>query len=226
VSKTLLGTLTIGQAPRADIVPILEAHLPASVSCLHAGVLDGLTRSEIATRFSPKRGEAVLTTRLLDGSSVILGKPAVRDVLQQKLTMLEALGCGVIVLLCTGEFSGLACEKDWLIEPDRLVPPVVAVMAGKHRIGVVVPLPEQMASEAEKFRPFALPPLFAVASPYAEGLDALASAACELRDGGAQLVLLDCMGFTELHREAARAACGLPVVLSNALVARLLAELV
>jgi len=226
VSEILLGTLTIGQAPRADIVPVFEAHLPPRVRCLHAGVLDGFKKPEIAERFTPKPGEAVLITRLLDGSSVILGKTAVLNMVRQKLSILEAQGCGVIVLLCTGELEGLNCEKAVLIEPDQLVPPVVAAVAAKRRVGIVVPLPQQSKSEAGKFRLFAQPPFFAVASPYAEGLDAVASAANELRDAGAELVLLDCMGFTEWHREAAYSASGLPVILSNSLIARLLAEIV
>jgi protein AroM len=226
MSGTILGTLTIGQAPRADIVPILEAHLPTGMSCLHLGVLDGLSKPEIAERFTPRPGDAVLTTRLLDGSSVVLGKPAVRATLQSKLATLEAKGCNVIALLCTGEFTDLNCRHARLIEPDHLVPPVAAVLAGQDQIGVVVPLAAQVKSEAEKFKPFARPALFAVASPYVEGLDSVAGAACELRDAGAKLLLLDCMGFTERHREAARAASGLPVVLSNALIARLLAEIV
>jgi protein AroM len=226
MSGTMLGTLTIGQAPRADIVPILEAHLPTGVNCLHLGVLDGLSKPEIAERFTPRSGEAVLTTRLLDGSSVVLGKPAVREILQSKLATLEAEGCDVVALLCTGEFADLNCSRARLVEPDHLVPPVAAALARQDQIGVVVPLAAQVKSEAKKFKPFARPALFAVASPYVEGLDSLAVAACELRDAGAKLVLLDCMGFTERHRQAARAACGLPVVLSNALIARLLAEIV
>ncbi|MDR3410890.1 MAG: AroM family protein [Formivibrio sp.] len=220
-----LGTLTIGQAPRADITPILNAHLPERVS-LHLGVLDGLSKEEIAARFTPRPGDAVLTTRLLDGSSVVLGKPAVRVVLQEKLDLLEAHGCSLIVLLCTGEFEGLACRKAWLIEPDHLVPPVVASLVNSHQVGVVVPLPAQMNSEARKWQPLARTPLYAVASPYADGVDAVARAALELKSRGAEILLFDCMGFTERHREVAREASGLPVLLSNALVARLLAELV
>lgn len=226
MSANHLGTLTIGQAPRSDITPVLQQHLPSAVRCLHVGVLDGLSKEEIATRFAPQPGDAVLTTRLLDGSSVILGKPAVHMVLQEKLDMLEARGCQLIALLCTGEFEGLACKNAWLVEPDHLVPPVVAALVGSHQVGVVVPLPEQMQSEARKWQPLAKPPLYGVASPYAEGSGAIIRAAQDLKARGAEILVLDCMGFTERHRELAREASGLPVLLSNALVARLLAELV
>lgn len=37
-----LGTITIGQAPRADITPILDAALPPTLPRRHVGLLDGL----------------------------------------------------------------------------------------------------------------------------------------------------------------------------------------
>jgi protein AroM len=47
----VLGTLTIGQAPRPDVVPIIDAHVPAHVRREHKGVLDGLDHDEIARRY-------------------------------------------------------------------------------------------------------------------------------------------------------------------------------
>ncbi|HTK02244.1 MAG TPA: AroM family protein [Bordetella sp.] len=57
-------------------------------------------------------------------------------------------------------------------------------------------------------------------------MQAVESAALTLRQRGAQMLLMDCMGFVEEHRAAARRASGLPTVLSNALIAKLVAELV
>ena len=37
-----LGTITIGQAPRPDITPILDAAIGPEVARLHVGLLDGL----------------------------------------------------------------------------------------------------------------------------------------------------------------------------------------
>jgi protein AroM len=45
-----------------------------------------------------------------------------------------------------------------------------------------------------------------------------------LRQQGAAAILLDCIGFTEQHR-AALAPVGLPVILSNAVVAKAVGEL-
>lgn len=222
---TLLGTLTIGQAPRADITPILAEHLPAEVECIHLGVLDGLDNATIARRFPVLPGEAVLTTRLLDGSAVIMGKSAVRAAVQAKLNELEQLGCRTIALLCTGEFHGLACERAWLLEPDLLVPPVVTSLTHGRQVGILVPLPGQMASEGAKWRALARAPVYAAASPYNSTPQQLTAAALELKAQAAEVIVMDCMGYTERHRSIVREATGLPVVLSNALLARLLAAL-
>jgi protein AroM len=88
-----------------------------------------------------------------------------------------------------------------------------------------VPLAAQMGSESGKFRALAKPPLYAAASPYEPGFAALSAAGQDLRDRGAAALLLDCIGFTEAHREALVAACGLPVMLSNAIVAKAVGEL-
>ena len=84
----LFGTITIGQAPRADITPILQAALPAGVRARHVGVLDGLSAGDIASRYAPQPGQPLLVTRLLDGNSVILDKAAIQTALAGKIAEL------------------------------------------------------------------------------------------------------------------------------------------
>ena len=222
--STKLGTLTIGQAPRADITPILERYLPDHWPRQHAGVLDGLSREEIAAKFAPQSTE-ILITRLLDGSSVRLDKAATQTALQCKIDMLEAGGCTTILLLCTGEFHGLTTRRAWLLEPERLIAPAAAALARERQVGIIVPLAEQVQSEAGKWASLARSPIYGVASPYAADHTALQQAAEDLRQRGAELLLLDCMGFVEAHRKVAIHASGLPTILSNALVAKLVSEL-
>lgn len=229
MSQQKIGTLTIGQAPRADITPTLNAYLPAHVPVVHMGVLDGLDREAIEADFAPQAGNGVLISRLLTGDSVELDKPAIQQALQQKLDALEAQGCTVILILCTGEFEGLACRHAWLVEPDRIVPLAAAALAGDRQVGIVVPLVGQIKSEFHKWHTLHHPPICAAASPYATGAEGervLANAARTLREKGAEMLILDCMGFVERHREIARMASGLPVALSNSLVASLTATLV
>jgi protein AroM len=219
-----LGTITIGQAPRPDITPILDAAIGADVPRLHVGLLDGLGWQEIAARFAPVAGQPELITRMLDGAVVTIDRVAAQEAARTKLGELEEAGCTTILLLCTGQFAHLTCRTAWLVEPDRIVPPAVAALAGDRQVGIVVPLASQVASEAGKWAGLARPPICAVASPYAGDDAAVAAAARALRERGADLLVMDCMGFVEHHRRAAANGAGCPVILSNALIAKLTAE--
>ncbi len=220
-----LGTLTIGQAPRADITPILDAVLGSELPRHHAGVLDGLSRAEIDRDFAPEPDGALLITRLLDGTSVVIDRKRTEQAAQAKLRALEATGCSTILMLCTGHFASLRTERARLIEPDRILPPTVAALVQEAQLGIIVPLAEQIASEAGKWAPLARAPIYAAASPYGGGGASVAEAAEALAERGADILLMDCMGFVERHRQEA-AAGGLPVILSNALIAKIVSEVV
>ena len=220
-----LGTLTIGQAPRADITPILDAVLGAELPRQHAGVLDGRSREEIDRDFAPQPDGALLITKLLDGTSVVIDRQHTKRAAQAKLTALEAAGCTTILMLCTGHFESLRTERARLIEPDRILPPTVAALVQDAQLGIIVPLAEQIASEAGKWAPLARPPIYAAASPYGGDGLTVAEAAEALAERGAQILLMDCMGFVESHRQDA-ATAGLPVILSNALIAKIVSEVV
>src|SRR6516162_2556701 len=110
MADTILGTLTIAQAPRPDVTPILDRYVPTSVKRIHRGLLDDLSRDEIARAYAAKAGEAVLVTRLSDGSSVQLSAQKVHSALQGRLDALEADGCNIVLLLCTGAFGGLSLQ--------------------------------------------------------------------------------------------------------------------
>src|SRR2546423_3564923 len=147
-----------------------------------------------------------------------------KDGVQQALAALEAEGCDAILLLCTGTFDGLGCKKAWLIEPDHIIPGMVAGLVEQHQLGVLVPIASQIGSESGKWRVLHRPPIFAAVSPYVGNDDALLDAGKQLKAQGADAILLDCIGFTERHRHALL-PLGRPVILSNAVAAKALSEL-
>ena len=222
--EKILGTLTIGQAPRSDVAPIIDRHVPAEIRRIHRGVLDGLSHAEIDARYMPGPGEPALVTRLQDGRVVELSRRRMREGVEEALAALDA-ECDVVLLLCTGTFDGLACRKAWLVEPDHIIPGMVAGLLEHRQLGVIVPIASQVGSEAGKWRSLPTPPIFGSASPYSGGTDAeVLRAGTELKARGAEAILLDCIGFTERHR-AALAPLDMPVILSNALAAKAVAEL-
>jgi protein AroM len=220
-----LGTLTIGQAPRADITPILDDVLDTRLARRHAGVLDGLSRTEVDQGFAAETGKPVLITKLLDGSPVVIDRARTEAAAQHKLAMLEAEGCSTILMLCTGHFASLSTQTARLVEPDRILPPTVAALVQGVQLGIIVPLAEQITSEAGKWAPLGRAPLYAAASPYGGEGPSVVEAARDLAGRGAEILLMDCMGFVERHRREAKEA-GLPVILSNSLIAKLVSEII
>lgn len=220
-----LGMITIGQAPRTDVAPIIEKYLDNRAELVQVGVLDGMTKSYIEQHLHPEAGDYVLTSRLTNGDSVVMSREKIQPILQSKINQLEQSGIKQILLLCTGVFPGLSTTASYLIEPDHIIPPTVKAMVGDRRFGVIVPLEEQMESLRPKYEPVGLNPIFAVASPYHNNEANFHQAAMELKDQ-VDVILLDCMGYTEASRELVACASGLPVVLSNAIMAKLVSEMI
>ena len=222
---TSFATLTIGQAPRSDITPLLMTHLPDE-PVTHVGLLDGLSREQIEQRYAPQEGEAVLVALLLDGSQVLLAAAGAERGLQEKIHQLEAQGCATILLLCGGEFSSLHADSAWLIEPERMIPPLIGAMVGTHRAGIVVPVESQIGWQTNKWRKLEQAPCFAVASPYLPDDQALTDAAIRFAEQGAEVVVLDCFGYNHHHVEVLEQHLDIPVLLANVLMVQLAAELV
>ena len=87
-----------------------------------------------------------------------------------------------------------------------------------------MPIASQIASESGKWHSLGRPPIFATVSPYSQPPEAAIPVGRDLQERGAEAILLDCISFTEHHRDAL-AGIGLPVILSNAIAAKAAGEL-
>jgi protein AroM len=220
-----IGIVTIGQAPRTDVQPIFQKYLP-DVEVVQAGVLDGLQKNQIDQTLSPVDGDYVLTTRLQTGDSVLVARHKIESLLQQKVHQLEDAQCDPILVLCTGVFESLITKKSVLLEPDHVIPPVVAVLIKNRKLGVIAPLEEQIDDLEEKWTNVGLYPYMAAASPYTGDHSEFERAVQKLKAQGAEVLLMDCMGYDEQMKADVMEISGLPVILSNALMVKLMSELV
>ncbi|SMQ63391.1 protein AroM [Bacillus sp. OV166] len=220
-----LGMITIGQAPRTDVAPIIEKYLDGRAELVQVGVLDGMTKEYIDQNLYPEADDYVLTSRLVTNESVIMSREKIKPILQEKIDYLEEIGIQQILLLCTGVFPGLTTKTSFLIEPDHMIPPTVKALVANRRFGVIVPLVEQKENLKPKYSPFGMDPLFAVASPYKNDMASYEAAANVLKNS-VDIILLDCMGYTEEARELVANTTGLPVILSNAIMAKLVSEMI
>jgi protein AroM len=217
-----LGVLTLGQTPRDDVTPTLQALLGRSTRILERGGLDGLDREGLAA-VSARPGEPPLETRLRSGQAIGLCREAI---LPRLAAAAADLGhqCDQVLLLCSGEFPALAAACPRLIQPIRILRGAVAALASHRTLGVIGPEADLEEAPAQ-WQPYAGRVICAAASPYG-ALAAMAAAGRNLAGRGADLILMDDMGFSERHRRATARAAGIPVLCATTLTARVLRELV
>jgi protein AroM len=216
-----LGFVTIGQSPRDDYVPEMEKILGPAARVLQAGALDGLSRAEIEA-LAPRADGDALITRLGDGSSALVAKPAILGLLQACLDRLDG-EVDASVLLCTGVFPRFRSSHP-VLEPDRILYAAAQAVFDGGRLGVLIPIEAQRQGMAARWRPLDPGAAIAVASPYA-GAGALADAARALAREGVSLIAMSCMGYTQAMKALVRDVAGVPALLPTSLVARLAVEI-
>ncbi|MBS1254211.1 MAG: hypothetical protein MAG451_03268 [Anaerolineales bacterium] len=225
-----LGIVTIGQAPRSDVVPQMRQYLPAGTRIVEAGALDGLDIEEVQT-FRPRPGEYVLTTRMADGQSVVVSKERLLPCLEIAFDRVQEAGAGTILMLCTGEFPELKPRPEaratgrrpvLVAEPDRMLPHIVLAFHPR-RLGIIIPLAEQAEAATARWSEVSREVAVAPADPYGDA-ERIPQAGRELLRHNPELIVMDCMGFQEDHRQTVKETTGAPTVLANAAVSRLLAE--
>ena len=223
-----VGVVTIGQSPRADMLPEMRPHWH-DVVVHEAGALDGLHERELeamsAAVASADPEDEVLTSRLRDGSSLTFTRSAVLPLVQQRIDELEAAGVAATLLVCTGTFPPLQHARP-LHPAESLLVPGVSALATDRPIGVICPLPAQRGPSVDKFGGVAPTVWTADADPYGAGRDSFTAAGHELTDAGSELLVLDCMGYTEQHRAWVAGVTDVPVVLARSIVARLFGEII
>jgi protein AroM len=221
-----LGVVTIGQSPRSDLTGELTAYLPAGTILLERGAVDDLRPSAIAA-LAPGADEDTLTSRLRDGEPVLLDRQRLVPRLEEAISALEQQGAEASLLVCTGSFPPLPHGRPLLDAERLLVSGVCAVAHGSGQLGVIVPLPGQQDVLSRRWeQALGTSVLVDHADPYVYGAaDAIAAAVARLCRRGARLAVLDCMGYTEAHREAAAVCAGIPVLLARSVVGRLAGEL-
>lgn len=221
-----LGILTLGQAPRTDIEPTFRAILGDRIAFRQRGALDGLGAGDCA-RLTPAEGEPGIETCLRKQNGVVRGVLVAKRLLLPRLIAagqeLDA-ECDALLLLCSGRFPMLKRAIPRLIEPITVIRSVVATLAGHGHLCVIGP-ESDMAAAPEQWSSSAARVSTAAASPY-DGQEALVRAAFRAKTVGADYVLLDDMGFTELQRRTVRDTSGLPTLSATSITARILQELV
>lgn len=220
---TTLGVVTVGQAPRSDLTPELAALLPAHCRIVEHGALDGLSTEELAA-LRPRPGEHALASRLADGSSVVFGHDQSLPLVEKAIARAEDDGADAVLLVCSGSFPDLGHRVPLLLV-ERLAHHAVAALGVEPRIGIIRPLPEQLADARSAWKATLGRDVAAAdaASPYVGAGRDVPAAAARIADE-VDVIVLDCIGYDEPMRHAAARASGRPTLLVRGLAARITAE--
>lgn len=222
--KATLAILTIGVVPVSEVLPLLTEHI-SEQQIVHLSLLGKISREEVMEDYAIEPGEDALPTLLSDGEIAHVSRQKIERALQGVIEVLDNQNYDVILLMSTAPISGLVARNAILLEPMRIIPPLVASIVDGHQVGVIVPIEELLDNQANKWKVLAKTPHYALANPFWDSETKLIAAGRELIEKGADVLMLDCLGFHQRHRDLLQKALDVPVLLSNVLVARLASEL-
>ncbi len=219
-----MAMITVGQAPRDDLVPHMEAVFSRKVPIWQAGVLDGLSR-EAMVELAPDPGEVGIVARLLDGSNTLLSHRKILPRVQGLVDRAVEHGAGLVVILCGSDWSALRSPV-LIVNPGKVFPAVVSALASGWRLGVIKPSAGQIEQARKQFTGRGIEAVVTAASPYTgeQRLRDVRAAAEQLREAGVDLVWMTCVGMDEAMRAIVRDVTGKPVILARTILARVIDE--
>lgn len=219
-----MAILTIGVVPLAGVLPLLTEHIREE-QIAHISLLGEMTRDDVMAEYAVGDGEQGLLTLLSDNQLVMVSRQKIERDVRSVIAMLDRQHFDVILLLSSEQLTGFTTHHAILLEPQRIIPPLVASIVDGHQVGVIVPVEEIMPMQRQKWHSLEKAPYYALANPFTGSDSELLTAGKALLEQGADVLVLDCLGYYQHHRDVLQKALDVPVLLSNVLVSRLAAEL-
>jgi len=216
----MIGLVVLGHSPREDHEAVYDQIAPG-VKRKVVGGLDSVT-CEQARQLEDKAGVSPLVCLLSDRTTVEIPLPVLFPYLKKQVDSLADEGASLAVVLCSGGFPRFDCAIPVML-PGMVVPRMVAGLYPNRVIGLIVPNQAQQAAALSHWKSQGVEAVSAVVSPYeGRGFEEAGKTFSAI---GADFVAIDCMGFTEEHRERLKMLCGCPVMLPKTLVARVALEI-
>jgi protein AroM len=219
-----IGMITIGQSPRVDIVPEMRVILGPDTEIIEAGALDGLSLGEVKT-FYPKKGDYILCTRMANGTEVVVARKFILPRVQRCIDLLTEKGAEILLFLCTGKFPEFKSKRLFLESQKILDHFLLALHGEQEKIGLIIPLADQIQQAKNKYRRLKGRMIIQAASPYTTQ-DEMRLAAEALKKADPHVIVMHCMGYTLEMKQKVMEITGKPTVLARSLVARMLKELI
>jgi protein AroM len=221
--KRKLGTITVGQSPRTDVVPEIADLFGDNVEIIETGALDDLSYEEILSLES-NEDDYILVSRLRDGRSVKFAERHILPRLQHCIDTLEKKGADIILFICTGVFPDVFKSNTSLIYPYKIMHGLIPPLVGNGKLAVIIPDADQVEQCKVKWEKETTNNVIVVhASPYSKQNE-LSKAIELLKDTDADLIVMDCIGYNLQMKSMVAGGTGKKVVLARTMTARVLGE--
>lgn len=218
-----IGMVTIGQSPRIDVIPEMKKVLGPDFQVLECGALDELSLEQVK-KLTPRFNSFVLVSRMRDGTEVMLDKNLLIDRIQVCIDKLNMMDVDLIVILCTGDFPEFSSKKG-IIRPSRIIYNLVTAIMSHGRLGVLVPSSDQIQEMKERWMKTGLEVFVESASPYGN-VDKIWGSAKKLMLHDVDLIVMDCIGYSERMVQKVRKLTDRPVICPHSLTMKIVKELI
>ncbi len=195
-----LAILTIGIVPLQEVLPLLTEYIDEK-NISHHSLLGNLSRERVMAEYAPQAGEETILTLLNDNQLAQVSRRKIERDLQSVVEVLDSQGYDVILLMSTAAIRGMTVRNTIFLEPLRILPPLVSSIVEGHQVGVIVPVEELLEAQAQKWQILQKPPLFSLGDPVHDSEQKIIEAGKELLANGADVIMLDCLGFNQRHRD-------------------------
>ena len=220
-----VALVTLGQSSKEDsLVLEITSFLPKQTEVMVVGVLDGLTREEVETKYAPLSPSRSFFTKMADGDEVRVDREFIHHRYKACIRSLDGT-VDFIGVLCSGELPILRTRTPLLI-PNGLVQGCLTALRSSRPWGIVMPTEESLRRMNQTLSRWRLKAVGCVLSPCSAQQKDIEHCAMILLQGRVSAVLLNCFGYTQETVEALQKILAVPIVRVSSLFAHVLAELV
>ena len=210
--------VTMGQSyAESEMHDILSTLSPVCDVEIH-GILDEMSEADVE-KLAPQGSEMFIISSIHTGQEVRIAEHNAIRLVNERLIEAEKGGSVAALILCTGHFD---IPDMPVFVPEKILFSLFRAM-GVKRLGAIVPKPEQIAASEAYYSEFS--PRIRAASPY-ETREQIEAAAASFRDSDVDILMTDCMGFTEEAGKMIQAASGKQVFVPRVVVPALLKAIV
>ncbi|MEM1584629.1 MAG: AroM family protein [Nitrososphaerota archaeon] len=210
-----VGMLTIGQSPREDIMKDFSKILPSGIEIVEAGALDDFkSRNEIIESLKPEPGEVVYISRLRDGSEIRISREKLIPLMDLKIKYLDSQKVDIIIILCSGEFPEFE-TKTLIIYPEKILKGVASSISYSGDVAVLIPSPEQIDYAYKKWSKYFHRLEVIPISPYSFSVEEFSIVGKRIKEKSIKLVIMDCIGYTFMHKEVLRTSAPMSRIIST-----------